>query len=137
VQAYADRFIEDGFAAWTIVLASERRVVGWGGLNRDPKAPQWGIEVAYFIDPAYWRRGLATELVEDSLAHAFADLGLREVGAFVRPENHASIRVLTKAGLVRVGFVPELQRDRFHISAVQWWALRHKRAAAGAGRAAE
>ena len=126
VDAYAARFVEDGFAPWTIVFAADGRVVGWGGLNRDPKAPHWGIEVAYFIDPTYWGRGLATELVQDSLAHAFGDLGLPEVGAFVRPDNHASIRVLTKAGLARVECVPELQRDRFRISAAQWSAHAYK-----------
>src|SRR5262245_6836847 len=126
VEAYSARFIEDGFAPWTIVYAADSRIVGWGGLNRDPKAPHWGIEVAYFVAAAYWGRGLATELVQESLAHAFGDLGLPEVGAFVRPDNHASIRVLTKAGLARVGFVPELQRDRFHISAAQWGAMPDK-----------
>jgi ribosomal-protein-alanine N-acetyltransferase len=122
IEAYSARFVEDGFAPWTVVLAADGRVVGWGGLNRDPKEPHWGVEVAYFIHPAYSGRGLATELVRESLAHAFGDLALSEVGAFARPENHASIRVLTKAGFARVGFVPDLQRDRFRISAAQWSA---------------
>ena len=90
-------------------------MVGWGGLNRDPKAPQWGVEVAYFFDPSYWGRGLASELVQESLSHAFRDLGLDRVGAFVRPENHASIRVLVKAGFGRV-------RDAFQMTAAAWGA---------------
>ena len=120
LHAYSARFSEDGFAPWTCVYSADGRVVGWGGLNRDPKAPHWGIEVAYFLDRDYWGRGLATELVQESLVHAFVDLGLPEVGAFVRPGNHASIRVLIKAGFARVEFVPELQRDSFRISATEW-----------------
>ena len=113
---YSKRFDEDGFAPWTAVLAAEDRVVGWGGLNRDPHAPHRGVELTYFIDRSCWGRGLATELVQAALAHAFRDLALPEVGAFVRPGNHASVRVLTKAGFAHTRFVPELERDAFAIS---------------------
>lgn len=117
IHSYAARFVEDGFAPWTAVLASEERVVGWGGLNKDPKEPWWGVEVAYYFDPAYWGRGLATELVRESLALAFDDLGLDHVGAFAKPENAASVRVLIKNGFELVRFVPELERDEYRISA--------------------
>lgn len=120
IDDYSKRFVEDGFSPWTAVLAAEDRVVGWGGLNRDPKAPHWGVEVTYFIAPSCWGRGLATELVQASLAHAFRDLALPEVGAFVRPGNQASVRVLAKAGFARIRFVPELERDVFAISAATW-----------------
>jgi RimJ/RimL family protein N-acetyltransferase len=123
VESYSARFAEDGFAPWTIIHAAENRIIGWGGLNRDPKEPDWGIEVAYFLDPAYWGRGLATELVWESLNLAFYDLGLSQVGAFARPDNHASVRVLAKCGFVRVGFVPQLERDQFAISAASWRTL--------------
>jgi RimJ/RimL family protein N-acetyltransferase len=39
LESYASRFHEDGFAPWTAVLLPEDRVVGWGGLNEDPRAP--------------------------------------------------------------------------------------------------
>ena len=112
VRSYADRFTQDGFAPWTAVLRSEERVVGWGGLSRDPKMPEWGIEVSYFIHPAYWRRGLASELVRASLEYA-ASLGISEVGAFTRPANLASRTVLLKAGFRYVRYVPELERDQY------------------------
>jgi RimJ/RimL family protein N-acetyltransferase len=63
LESYANRFAIDGFTPWTALLARDSRVVGWGGLNRDPKAPEWGVEVTYFIDPALAGRGLASELV--------------------------------------------------------------------------
>jgi RimJ/RimL family protein N-acetyltransferase len=115
--SYAARFGEDGYAPWTAVLASEERVVGWGGLNKDPAQPEWGTEVAYYFDKGYWGRGLATELVREALAYAFDDLGLEQVGAFARPENLASIRVLEKCGFSRVRFVEELERDEYRIQA--------------------
>jgi RimJ/RimL family protein N-acetyltransferase len=111
--SHAARFAEDGFAPWTALLREDGRVAGWGGLNRDPKATHYGVEVAYFFDRRCWGRGLATELVQESLAHAFEDLALPEVGAFVRPENRASVRVLEKNGFARLRFVPELERDEY------------------------
>jgi ribosomal-protein-alanine N-acetyltransferase len=116
LESYAARYAEDGFAPWTAVLTAEDRVVGWGGLNKDPNEPEWGVEVAYYIDRAYWGRGLASELVRESLAYAFDELGLEQVGAFAKPENVASVHVLEKCGFERVRFVPELERDEYRIS---------------------
>ena len=113
LEAYAARFAEDGYAPWTAVLRSEGRVVGWGGLNRDPHAPQWGTEVAYFIHRSYWGRGLASEIVRASLGLAFEVIGLPEVVAFTRPENHPSRRVLDKSGFTFLRHVAELERDQY------------------------
>lgn len=118
LEAYAGRFAEDGYAPWTAVLKSQDRVVGWGGLNRDPWAPHWGTEVSYFIHRSFWGRGLAGELVAASLEIAFGELGLPAVAAFTRAENHASSRVLRRAGFSFVGHVPELERDRYVVRAV-------------------
>jgi ribosomal-protein-alanine N-acetyltransferase len=120
LERYSARFAEDGFAPWVAILRKERRVVGWGGLNRDPKEPHWGVEVAYFIHPSYWGRGLASELVQASLALGFRDLGLPEVIAFTRPANHASSRVLIKAGFLFVRHVAELERDQYAVSFDRW-----------------
>jgi len=120
---YAARFAEDGYAPWTAVLLEEDRIVGWGGLNKDPDEPEWGTEVTYYFDQAYWGRGLASELARESLALAFEDLGLEHVGAFARPENAASVRVLIKNGFEQVRFVEELERHEYRISAKRWRSL--------------
>lgn len=116
LEAHAARFEQDGYAPWVALCKADDRVVGWGGLNRDPQAPHWGTEVSYFIHPAYAGRGFASELVGASLALAFDALGLAEVGAFTRPANHASARVLSKSGFTFVRHVPELERDQYHVS---------------------
>lgn len=120
LEAYAARFAEDGFAPWTAILESEQRVIGWGGLNRDPKAPHWGTEVSYFIHRAYWGRGLATELIQASLELAFRRLRLSEVLAFARPDNPASAQVLKKTGFTLVRYVPELERDQYALDRRAW-----------------
>ena len=121
IERYAARFSEDGYAPWTAILKTEGRIVGWGGLNRDPEAPHWGTEVSYFIHPSYWGRGLATELVRASLSLAFESLGLGEVGAFSQPKNRPSQQVLRKAGFAWVRYVPELGRDQYTMKADVWW----------------
>ncbi len=96
-----------GFAPWTAVERREGRVVGWGGLGVDPFDPGWGVEVSYFFGPACWGRGYATELVSAALEHGFASLSLPAIGAFVRPDNGASVRVLEKCGFTLVGYEPQ------------------------------
>lgn len=54
IHSYSARFVEDGFAPWTAVLLKEDRIVGWGGFNKDPDEPEWGTEVTYYSDQAYW-----------------------------------------------------------------------------------
>lgn len=120
VARHAARFAEDGYAPWTAVSRGDGRILGWGGLCRDPDAPYWGPEIAYFLHPACWGRGLATELVRAALALAFDACGLEHVSAFARPENRASTRVLAKAGFARVEWVPELARDRYALAAHAW-----------------
>ena len=113
VRSHADRFDTDGFAPWTAVLTETGRIAGWGGLGVDPAEPQWGPEIAYFLEPALWGRGLATELVRAALDLAFDDVGLPYVGAFARPANAASVRVLEKCGFERFQYMPQLERDHF------------------------
>jgi RimJ/RimL family protein N-acetyltransferase len=115
LKGYGARFAEDGFMPWTAVYKENEQVVGWGGLNRDPKEPHWGIEVAYFIHSGYWGRGLASEIVRASPELAFEELGIPEVIAFTRRENIGSQRVLEKAGFKYIDFVPEMERLRYKI----------------------
>ena len=113
--AYAALEKQIGFSPWTVVLRSEAKIIGWGGLNIDPFDPGWGVEVAYFFDPVYWRQGYATELVQASIEYGFAQCDLTEIGAFAHQHNTASIRVLEKCGFVYVCFEPKLDRNRYII----------------------
>ncbi len=50
--------------------------------------------------PAYWGRGLATEIARRALELARDALGREDVVAFTLPGNRASRRVLAKVGMV-------------------------------------
>ena len=72
-------------------------VVGFCGLVHP--GGQAEAEVKYALRRAHWGQGLATEAVRGLLAYGAARHGLKTVIATVAPDNLASLRVLTKAGL--------------------------------------
>jgi ribosomal-protein-alanine N-acetyltransferase len=56
-------------------------------------------EIIYALRPRWWRQGLASELVPALLQFGFSTCGLPRLVATIRPENHASLRVVEKAGM--------------------------------------
>ena len=61
------------------------------------------IELGYVFAPAYWGKGLATELAVALVKYGFEEQGLTEICACTDAENAASQNVLLKAGLKRDG----------------------------------
>lgn len=59
-----------------------------------------GFELGYRLVPAYWNKGLATEVASAWVSHSVRRLGLKDLMAFSHPENLASVRVLEKRGFV-------------------------------------
>jgi RimJ/RimL family protein N-acetyltransferase len=60
-------------------------------------------EIGWVLSPTHSGRGYATEAARALLDAAFGELGLDEVVAVADPANAASIRVLDKLGMERVG----------------------------------
>jgi RimJ/RimL family protein N-acetyltransferase len=116
----------NGFAPWVASRRSDGRVVGWGSPQRapsgamkalgiDPLVAGWGVEVTYFFHPAVAGMGFATELVHAAVACGFTEHRLTRISAFARPENAASIRVLTKCGFTLRCYEPELERNHYEV----------------------
>lgn len=113
IVAHEHRRRIDGYAPWTVIAKADQRIIGWGGLYRDPFEPGWGPEVGYFFRPDAWGRGYASELVAVCTTLADRVLRLPELRGFAHPENIASRRVLEKAGFTFVREVPEMSRMLF------------------------
>ena len=62
------------------------------------------VEVGYRLLPEAWGQGFATEGATALVAYGFDDLGLNRIIGVTHRGNKASQRVLTKAGLVDVGW---------------------------------
>lgn len=86
---------------FAIVRRSDNRLVGAVGLGVNRQHDH--AELGYWIDPAEWNRGYATEAGAAILDFGFAELGLHRIQArhFVR--NPQSGRVMEKLGMRREG----------------------------------
>src|SRR5687767_4980129 len=87
---------------FAVVLRDEDRLVGGAGLrvsgtqNRD-------ASMGYIVNPAFWKRGIATEAAAAIVEFGFRQRGLHRIWATVDPGNPASGRVLEKIGMIREG----------------------------------
>ncbi len=84
-------------AIFAITLKRTGLVIGAIGLEIE--APDERAELGYWIDPAFWNRGYASEAAEATVEFGFRHLGLNRITAEHLVHNPASGRVLQKAGL--------------------------------------
>ncbi|MEX1362461.1 MAG: GNAT family N-acetyltransferase [Nannocystaceae bacterium] len=78
------------------------RFVGWFHL-RPSVADEQVLELGYRLRRDAWGRGLATEGGRALVRYAFETLDQAQVDACADPRNAASIRVLVKCGMRKVG----------------------------------
>ena len=86
-----------GYGASAVYVRGDPVMAGYCGIvtarrRADP-------EIIYALRPQWWRQGLASELVPALLQFGFGVCGLPRLVATIRPENHASLRVVEKAGM--------------------------------------
>lgn len=90
-----------GYGMFALEDRSTSLVVGFCGLVHPGGQPD--AEIKYALDRPYWGRGLATEAATSLLAYGARAHGLPKVIATAAPDNHASHRVLLKAGMSPAG----------------------------------
>lgn len=93
VVTYEDRFVGQ-LTIGTIVWGSAR-----------------SAQVGYWIDGAYAGRGIIPTALAMAVDHSFFTVGLHRLEANIRPENHASRRVVEKLGFREEG----IRRRQLHI----------------------
>ena len=99
---HATRFLATAATAdpptqFALVVGGE--AVGGIGYDYPEDAPGGGAELGYWLNEAYWGRGIATAAVRAITAHAFrAHTPLHRIYALSFAWNIASARVLEKSG---------------------------------------
>ena len=90
-----------GLGMWAVEVKATGVPIGSIGLGPLDGGPE--IEIGYHLGRDAWGRGYATELAQAALHYGFTTLGLQRIIGVTFPENVASQRVLTKAGLRHQG----------------------------------
>ncbi|HEX5039912.1 MAG TPA: GNAT family N-acetyltransferase [Candidatus Limnocylindria bacterium] len=111
VIGFARRHAEHhGFSLWAIDETDGEQVVGVAGLLWvEGHGPE--VEAAYLVRRDRWGRGYATEALRETLRIGHDQLGLPRIVALAYPENHASQRVMEKAGMRAEGSVHAYERE--------------------------
>ena len=89
-----------GYGLWLVFERCSGRLVGFAGFLRSGGEPP---NLLYGVHPDCWGRGYATEAAAAVLRYAVEGLGVGGVRADVDEPNVASVRVLEKLGMRRVG----------------------------------
>jgi ribosomal-protein-alanine N-acetyltransferase len=91
---------------FAITLVSNTELVGTASLinisENDARA-----EIAYWVGVEHWGHGYCTEAVQRLIQYAQEELQITRIVAKCFARNHASARVMEKAGLQREGYFPK------------------------------
>jgi len=104
-----------GLGMWAVVVKATGvpiGSIGFGSLDGGPE-----IEIGYHLARDAWGQGYATELAQAALRYGFTTLCLTRIVGVTFPENVASQRVLTKAGLWHQG------RGQYYGHELEYFAL--------------
>lgn len=98
---FADHWRQHGFGLRAAVLRESGEIAGFVGVARagQPGVRPGDVEIGWRLARRHWGRGLATEGALAVRDHAFAQLRLARLVAFVRPANAASIAVMGKIAM--------------------------------------
>ena len=100
------------FGLWAVVEKEPGRMVGFAGICHPLWFPAWakGVEVGWRLHVDAWGRGYATEAGREALRAGFEERGLKEIVAFVHPDNHRSAAVAERLGMKHEDRVPHPDR---------------------------
>ncbi len=88
---------------WAVCLRGEGQLVG--GMSLGFTVAHRRAELGYWIDPARWGSGLATEAARAVVRFGFETLALHKIDAHFMAHNPASGRVIENVGMQREGIL--------------------------------
>lgn len=96
-----DHYQRYGFGRWAVERSSDGQWLGWCGLKYTPALDEH--DLGFRLHRRFWGQGYATEAAIACLDCGFRDLGLQAIVGRAMADNQASIRVLEKVGMSRIG----------------------------------
>ncbi len=111
-QRFLDHQYRKGFSLGTVRNRQTQDYLGIGGvIHYELNTGRPDIEVGYWLHPQFWNRGYATEITIACVNWAFSHLSIQHIFGAAHPNNHASQRVLQKAGFIPCGTSTYNQRN--------------------------
>jgi [ribosomal protein S5]-alanine N-acetyltransferase len=101
VQEFVNRQCENwekfGICLWRVLPKEGDSLIGICGLQHLPGGQE--VEIGWWLAPAYWGKGLATEAARHALAYGFEVSHLERIVAIAQAANRDSLRVMEKIGM--------------------------------------
>jgi len=96
---------------WNYAVLYGDKLVGAVGIKINQHRKYIG-EIGYFLDEAYWGKGITTKAVALLEKEAFKKIGLRRIEILMRPENKASEKVAVKNSYQKEGLLKKYIKER-------------------------
>lgn len=90
---------DNKYGLWALTTKLDKEVIGIFGLIKQPVGEAHITEISYRLKKIHHGKGYATEAVSYIIDYANHNLGIRELVAFIEPENTPSIIVAEKNGM--------------------------------------
>ena len=94
--SFIEHWKQCSYGVWATVEGSSS-MIGYCGLRYLQELDE--VEILYGLAKAYWGQGIATQAVQAAIAYGCDVVKLDRIIAMALSDNHASIRVIEKAGL--------------------------------------
>jgi len=85
-----------GYGRWAVIYKPENKIIGFAGLKYLPEFDK--TDIGFRFLPAYWGKGIATEVSKEIITYGFNVLKLSSIYGIAMPENIGSCKVLEKIG---------------------------------------
>jgi RimJ/RimL family protein N-acetyltransferase len=105
------RYHKDGYGYFAVTLKDSGKLIGQAGLMNLNLNGETVVEIGYIFDNTAWGQGYAIEAARACVDLAFGQFGLDRLYATVRPENAASVRLVEKLGMRKIGAFVKTYKD--------------------------
>lgn len=98
------RIDEQGYGFAAVEIAATGECVGFAGIAQaklEPIFPEHPIEIGWRLAPPHWGKGYASEAARAWLDYGFRQRQLDEIVSFAVRDNHRSLSVMKRIGMVR------------------------------------
>lgn len=91
-----------GYGMWLVLDKESGQLIGRAGIESNETCEAGEAELGYVIHPAFWNRGIATEVCRAILKYAGEEFGICRFFVRIKKENVSSLAVAEKLGIKKV-----------------------------------